>query len=334
MTDTVETNPIDPVVAAIVDRQSTDATVINVGGRWVLRITRDLPHAVERVWPKLIEPDELRKWSPVVPDRALTWVGPATAHESPDQDAVDAEVLVSDRPRELAHRWGSHVLRWTLTPTADGCRLTLEHTFDEHAERASFAAGWHICLAALTALLDGHDAERVVGSRATDYGWQALEARYRASLIAAEMGMLIRRPVAEVYEALVDPELTTRFWFTRSTGRLEPGKSVRWDWEMYGHSADVDVDVVDEKERILMRWPAYEGDAQTTVEWKFTPGPEDTTFVTVTNTGFSGDQEAIARQAIDATGGFALVLAGMKALLEHDIELGLVRDRFPEGAEH
>ena len=33
---------------------------------------------------------------------------------------------------------------------------------------------------------------------------------------------------------------------------------------MYGVSADVDVDAVKENERILMRWPAYEVDTQTT----------------------------------------------------------------------
>ncbi|MBC7990984.1 MAG: polyketide cyclase, partial [Luteimonas sp.] len=27
--------------------------------------------------------------------------------------------------------------------------------------------------------------------------------------------MLIRRPVAEVFEAFVDPAITSRFWFTR-----------------------------------------------------------------------------------------------------------------------
>jgi hypothetical protein len=58
------------------------------------------------------------------------------------------------------------------------------------------------------------------------------------------------------------------------------------------------------------------------------------TFVVVTNTGFSGDEEAVARQAVAATGGFTLVLAGMKAWLEHGIQLDPIRDRFAEGVEH
>jgi uncharacterized protein YndB with AHSA1/START domain len=103
---------------------------------------------------------------------------------------------------------------------------------------------------------------------------------------------------------------------------------------MYEQSADVDVDEVEVNERILMRWPAYEGDAQTIVEWRFAPQSDNATFVEVTNTGFSGDDVAVARQAVVATGGFTLVLAGMKAWLEHGLELGLIRDRFPQGVGH
>ncbi|MEV1167923.1 hypothetical protein [Nonomuraea sp. NPDC049784] len=35
--------------------------------------------------------------------------------------------------------------------------------------------------------------------------------------------MLIRRPPAEVFQAFADPDVTTRFWFTKSTGKLTPG---------------------------------------------------------------------------------------------------------------
>jgi uncharacterized protein YndB with AHSA1/START domain len=44
--------------------------------------------------------------------------------------------------------------------------------------------------------------------------------------------MLIRKPVAEVFEAFVNPDITMKFWFTKSSGRLEAGKQVQWEWEM------------------------------------------------------------------------------------------------------
>jgi uncharacterized protein YndB with AHSA1/START domain len=46
--------------------------------------------------------------------------------------------------------------------------------------------------------------------------------------------MLIRRPAAEVYEAFVDPEITSKFWFTHGSGRLDGGGAIRWQWRMYG----------------------------------------------------------------------------------------------------
>lgn len=143
-------------------------------------------------------------------------------------------------------------------------------------------------------------------------------------------GMLIRRPVAEVFEALADPAVTSRFWFTHGSGRLEPGAHVRWDWEMYGVSAHVTVRTFEPNARILMDWGSAE-EPTTTVDWAFTPHGDGATFVSVTNSGFRGDGDGIVAQAIDAMGGFTLVLAGAKALLEHGIELNLVPDRYPAG---
>ncbi len=149
----------------------------------------------------------------------------------------------------------------------------------------------------------------------------------------ARVEMLIRRPVAEVFEAFVDPDLTTRFWFTKSSGRLEPGKKIRWEWEMYGAAAEVDVKVVELNARILIQWSSY--DTPTVVEWLFTPRGQDATLVSITNSGFRGSGEEVVKDAMDATGGFSLVLAGLKAFLEHGIRLNLVADRYPKGlAEH
>lgn len=64
------------------------------------------------------------------------------------------------------------------------------------------------------------------------------------SVVKAEM--LVRRPVAEVFKAFVDPAVTTKFWFTKSSGRLETGKEIRWDWEMYDASAQISVKAVEQ----------------------------------------------------------------------------------------
>jgi uncharacterized protein YndB with AHSA1/START domain len=51
---------------------------------------------------------------------------------------------------------------------------------------------------------------------------------------AVEVGMLIRRPRRDVFKAIVDPAITTKFWFTKSSGKIAPGATLRWDWEMCG----------------------------------------------------------------------------------------------------
>ena len=149
----------------------------------------------------------------------------------------------------------------------------------------------------------------------------------RAPVAKAEM--LIRRPVAEVFEAFVNPAITSQFWFSKGSGRLEAGRQVVWSWEMYNFSVPVDVKVIEPEARILVEWSAY-GTA-TPIEWIFTARPDGTKFVSVTNKGFRGSEAEAVQHALDATEGFAFVLAGAKALLEHNIKLNLVPDRFPNG---
>ena len=145
----------------------------------------------------------------------------------------------------------------------------------------------------------------------------------------ARAEMLIRRPVAEVFEAIVNPEITTRFWFTKSTGRLDAGKEITWTWEMYDISIVVNVKEIEANKRILMEW-GNRG-AMTAVEWVFTPYENDSTFVSITNSGFEGDGDKVVKDALDSKGGFTWVLAGLKALLEYNIELNVVADAFPKG---
>jgi len=70
----------------------------------------------------------------------------------------------------------------------------------------------------------------------------------------AKAEMLIRKPAAELFEAFINPEITRKFWFTKSTGLLEAGKHITWMWEMYDVSIEVDVKKVEPTKRILIEW--------------------------------------------------------------------------------
>ncbi len=142
----------------------------------------------------------------------------------------------------------------------------------------------------------------------------------------ARAEMLIRKPMDVVFEAIVDPEITTRIWFTKSSGRLEAGKEVVWEWEQYNHTVKVQVLEVIPGKYIKLDWGNYE--QPSTVEWHFKM-MKDGTFVSVVNTIEQADPEKMIAEVRDSTEGFTLVLANLKALLEHDIRLNLVTDRFP-----
>lgn len=142
-------------------------------------------------------------------------------------------------------------------------------------------------------------------------------------IVKAEM--LIRRPVEEVYEAFINPEITTKFWFTKSSGRLAEGKTIRWDWEMYGVGDELSVKELVQNQLIRIEWT--DG---TQVEWVFTPRGDNQTFVSITNSGFSGNGDEMVNHAIDSMGGYTMVLSGLKAYLEFNIQLNLVADKAPD----
>jgi uncharacterized protein YndB with AHSA1/START domain len=141
-----------------------------------------------------------------------------------------------------------------------------------------------------------------------------------------KVGMLIRRPPAAVFEAFVDPAITTRFWFTKSSGRLVPGARVQWDWETFGVSTQVIVKEVEENSRILVEW-GDEGKF-TTVEFRFIPW-RDESYVQVIESGLSGEGDELVSYVAGSTGGFYQVLCALKALLEHDVVLSVIRDHAP-----
>lgn len=137
--------------------------------------------------------------------------------------------------------------------------------------------------------------------------------------------MLIRKPVHEVFEAFTNPEITTKFWFTKSSGHLEAGKNVRWDWEMYNVWDEVYVKELDVDKRILIN--SQDG---TSVEFLFEKRSDNETFVSIVNAGFKGSDEEIFSQCVDAMGGYTIVLCSLKGFLEFNIKLNLVMDHAPD----
>ncbi len=98
-----------------------------------------------------------------------------------------------------------------------------------------------------------------------------------------EAQMLIRKPAQMVFQAFIDPAITTNFWFTKASGKLDDGNIVTWEWEMYGVSTKVLVKEIVKNEKIIIEW----SEPVTTVEFEFTSLTDDTTYVVIRNYGLT-----------------------------------------------
>lgn len=148
---------------------------------------------------------------------------------------------------------------------------------------------------------------------------------------AVNVGMLIRRPAAEVFQAIADPAITSRIWYSKSSGPMTPGATLTWTWEMYGASGQVTVQEMLPDRSIRFTWSGYRPEHPTTVEFRFTPRDSGTTtYLEVTETGFTGTGDELVAFVTDSTAGFSFLLSSVKALLEHDVVLGLVPDAHPD----
>ncbi len=136
--------------------------------------------------------------------------------------------------------------------------------------------------------------------------------------------MLIRKPIQKVFEAFIDPEITTNFWFTKSTGKLEEGKTIIWEWEMYNAKSEVKVLQIIPNQLIKTEWGLFSNN----VDYEFKE-MEKGTLVIIKSYGYSGTGDALLSVINDNTGGFTTVLDGCKAYLEHGINLRLIEDKFP-----
>ena len=147
----------------------------------------------------------------------------------------------------------------------------------------------------------------------------------KAQIPMVECQMMIRKPISEVFQAFVDPRVTTKFWFTKSSGKLDKGKTVTWEWEMYNVSAVVNVIDIIPNKKITINW----GSPITTVDFEFSELSDESTYLVIKNYGFHQNGNELMKAINDNTGGFTTVLDGLKAYLEFGIELNLVGDKFP-----
>lgn len=125
----------------------------------------------------------------------------------------------------------------------------------------------------------------------------------------------IQKPAADVFEAIVNPELMTKYFISQSSGRLEPGREVHWQFPEFPERFPVKTIQAELNRSISFVW-----DEETIVNITLEETSDSSTVVRVTE-GEKQFSEENANWAIANTEGWANFLACMKAYLEYGIQL-------------
>lgn len=140
-----------------------------------------------------------------------------------------------------------------------------------------------------------------------------------------EVSGFIAKPVAEVFEAVADPEQLSRYFTTGGAqGRLESGTTVTWDFADFPGAFPVEVLDAEAGQRLTLRWKgeAAIGDEGVTITtFEFVPVDDGARTKVTISEGDWEATEAGAKAAFGNSMGWTGMLAAMKAWLEHGINL-------------
>lgn len=129
--------------------------------------------------------------------------------------------------------------------------------------------------------------------------------------------MKIVKPVAEVFEALVDPAKMSNYWFSSGSGRWEQGKTVTLRYEEYDAQVDIKVLEIEENRKIVFQWgPAGEQSVVTITLHELDPA---TTKIEVNEEVSRENEDELIHYVIGNKEGWVYMLTCLKGYLEFGV---------------
>jgi len=128
----------------------------------------------------------------------------------------------------------------------------------------------------------------------------------------------IQKRVSEVFEAIVNPDQMSHYFISKSSGRMEEGKTLTWHFPEFEEGFPIKVGKIEPNKAISYYWE-HTGD-KLKVEITLTPMKNDSTLVTVTEKSKENNPDGI-EWLKGNTEGWANFLACLKAYLEYGINL-------------
>ena len=134
-----------------------------------------------------------------------------------------------------------------------------------------------------------------------------------------QVQLKVRKPVAEVFDAVAKPEKLSGYFISSASGPLEEGKTVKWKFAEAPEPFDVIVKEVKAPERIVFEWPSASG-YNTRVTMSFVAVDARNTMVQIGESGWRADDAGVT-QSYGNAGGWMHMLCCLKAFLEYGINL-------------
>lgn len=129
----------------------------------------------------------------------------------------------------------------------------------------------------------------------------------------------INKPVAEVFEAVVDDKKICGYFTNKTSGPLEEGKTITWHWTNYGDHP-VHIKQIIPNQKIVFEWKANRDEYNTQATLEFKALDENTTMLKITEGGWKTDQNGL-ESSYDNCSGWQHMASSLKVFLEHGIDL-------------
>lgn len=128
----------------------------------------------------------------------------------------------------------------------------------------------------------------------------------------------IAKPANKVFEAIVDPQKMSNYWFSSGSERVEQGKMITWRYDEYNAEITIYVLEIEDNKKIVFKWGSQE--EETVVTIALTHSDNRNTIIEVTESGFKEDDTDILNKMIGQKEGWVYMLTCLKAYLENGID--------------
>ncbi|MFJ7511461.1 SRPBCC family protein [Peribacillus simplex] len=127
----------------------------------------------------------------------------------------------------------------------------------------------------------------------------------------------IVKPTNKVFEAIVNPEKIVNFWFSSSSERWEPGRTLTLRYNEYDAEVAINVLEVEENRKIVFSWG--EVDQETVVNITLTELDKTSTIIEVNESGLKEDDPELINKMIGQKEGWVYTLTCLKGYLENGV---------------